>query len=427
MAQTNIAPGSLQANRIQSVGLFAANQQRLTMFGRLTGKMPKQADAESNLRVQSSTEMPIVQVMDLTRLAGDEVTFDLVNPIGGKPIMGGRLAEGLGAKMSFSQNKLRINQSRMPISGGDKMTQQRTPIQMGMLARTQARGYMTKLSDQLPLVHLAGARGSHFNIEWSIPLDSDPDFADIMVNPIKAPSANRHYMSMGSGIERVKAVGGEIDLQTTDIFNMDVLDDVRGMIESIPLPPSQINFPGDEQAEDSPLRVMLVSTDQFTAFQKSTTWRTLVSNAQARGAKNPIFTGDVGLWNGILIVRMPKPIRFNSGDTIRYCADLYSETETSILVPAALGAAGMCVDRALLLGGQALAQAWGKHSTSGNPYFWSEKWLDHDDKLEVLAGMIHGISKIRFDMDFGTGSSPQPTDLGVIVVDTVVKVSAGTY
>ena len=29
----------------------------------------------------------------------------------------------------------------------------------------------------------------------------------------------------------------------------------------------------------------------------------------------------------------------------------------------------------------ALGEAYGKHRKSGNPYFWSEKELDHGDKL----------------------------------------------
>lgn len=426
MGQTVIPYGSPQAVKLQSIGLFAASMQRLTLINRLTGKMSQQADAENRLRVQSSTDMPIVQVMDLTKTAGEEVTFDLVNPIGGKPIMGGRMAEGRGEKMSFSQDKLRINQSRKPISAGDTMTQQRTPHQLRQLARAQGKGYMDRLLDQLPLVHMAGARGSHFNIEWAIPLETDEDYASIMVNPVKAPSNNRHYISNGTGIEKMGVTGGETNVTTTDVFNIDVLDDIRAMVESIPLPPPPVKFPGDPMAEDNPLRVLLVSSDQFAAFQRSSTWRPLVANAAARGAKNPLFTGDVGLWNGILMVRMPKPIRFYSGDTIKYCADPYSEVESTCTVPAALGAAGMAIDRAILLGGQALAQAWGKNSKTSNPFFWSEKELDHGDKLEVLIGMIHGMSKVRFDIDFGTGAASMPTDFGITVIDTAVKMSAGS-
>ena len=97
---TNLPYGSPQAIKIQSAGLFAANMQRNTTMNRLTGKMPQQAAAEATIRKQSSSEMPIVRCMDLQKMAGDEITFDLINPMGGKPIMGSNNAEGLGRSIT---------------------------------------------------------------------------------------------------------------------------------------------------------------------------------------------------------------------------------------------------------------------------------------------------------------------------------------
>ncbi|RDT58605.1 N4-gp56 family major capsid protein, partial [Klebsiella pneumoniae] len=68
---TNLPYGSPQAIQIQSAGLFAANMQRNTTIGRLTGKFPQQANAEQTIRKQSSNEMPIVRCMDLQKMAGD--------------------------------------------------------------------------------------------------------------------------------------------------------------------------------------------------------------------------------------------------------------------------------------------------------------------------------------------------------------------
>ena len=424
MGATNIPYGSAQAIVLQSVGLFAANMQRNTTLNRLTGKFPTQSDAEHTMRKQSSNEMPIVRCMDLQKMAGDEITFDLINPMGGKPIMGGQMAEGRGRQMTFSQDRLRINQARYPISAGDTMTQQRTPHQMRKLARAQGQNYMDRLADQLILTHLAGARGFHDNIEWAVPKASDADFAAIAINSVQAPTRNRHYMSTGSGIERIAASGNEITIATTDLMNADVVDGVRTVLDSMPLPPPPVVFEGDKMASDAPLRVLLVSSEQYTAFVQSTNFRTLQSNAMARSqqaGQNPLFMGEAGLWNGILIVKMPKPIRFYSGDSLRWCPSLTAETETSTdLVPASFGTTH-AVDRAILLGGQALAEAWGKHAKTGNPFFWSEKELDHDDKLEVLVGAINGRSKIRFDIDHG--DSVQPTDYGVIAIDTAVRIA----
>ena len=424
MSATNIPYGSPQAVKIQSAGLFAANMQRNTTINRLTGKFPQQAEAESTIRKQSSNEMPIVRCMDLQKMAGDEITFDLINPMGGKPIMGSQNAEGMGRKMSFSQDRLRINQARYPISAGDTMTQQRTPHELRKLARALGENYMNRLSDQSILVHMAGARGSHNNIEWAVPTAADPDFASIMINPVKAPTKNRHFMSTGSGIETVKAAANEISIATTDIMNADLVDALRTQLDSMPVPPPPVVFEGDKMASDSPMRVLLVSSEQYTAFVQSNSgqFRTFQAQAMARAqqaGQNPLFMGDVGLWNGILIVKMPKPIRFYAGDSLRWCSSYTSETETATdLVPAAFGT-GFAVDRAILLGGQALAEAWGKHTKSGSPFFFSEKELDHGDKLEILLGAINGRSKIRFEIDHG--DTKQFTDYGVIAIDTAVK------
>lgn len=421
---TVIPYGSPQAVKIQSAGLFAANMQRLTTLNRLTGKLPTQADAEANMRFQSSTDLPIVRCMDLTKMAGDEITFDLINPVNGKPIMGERFAEGKGERMDFSQDSLRINQTRKPISAGGKMTQQRTPHQLRSLARAQAKQYMMRLDDQLSIVHLAGSRGFANDIEWAVPLASDPDFGDIVINRIKAPTRNRHFMSTGSGIETIKASGNEISIATTDIMNITVIDGIRTYLDSMPLPPPPVKYDDDQAAEDSPIRVLLVSSEQYTSIVQSTNFRTFQANAIARSQQakgNPLFMGEAGLWNGILIVKMPKPIRFFAGNPINWCASAISEAETSTdLVPAAFGTT-FAVDRALLLGGQACAEAFGKNSQTGNPFFWSEKELDHGDKLEVLIGMIAGKSKVRFLINHGT--EKQPTDFGVIAIDTAVPIT----
>lgn len=424
MGQTVIPYGAPQAVQVQSAGLFAANMQRPTTLNRLTGKLPQQSDAESNLRFQSGNELPIVRCMDLSKSAGDEVTFDLINPIGGKPVMGEAYAEGLGDRMDFSQDSLRINQTRKPISAGGKMTQQRTPHQLRQLARALGHNYMTRLEDQLSLAHLAGARGFANDIEWALPLASDADFASICVNPIKAPSRNRHFMSTGSGIEKIAAAGNEISIATTDVMNIDLVDALRTKLDSMPLPPPPVRFQDDQMSQDAPMRVLLCSSEQYTSLVRSTNFRTWQANAMARASmakNNPLFMGEAGLWNGILIVKMPKPIRFYAGDSLRWCASTTSATETATdLVPAAFGT-GYAVDRAILLGGQALAEAYGKARQTGNPYFWSEKELDHGDKLEVLIGMIAGKSKVRFEIDHG--DAKEITDFGVMAIDTAVALA----
>lgn len=405
----------------QAVGLFATHMNRNSTLNLLSGKMPAgEAGAEATLRKQTTSHMPIVRVQDLGKGKGDEVTFNLLNPVGGYPIMGSAYAEGRGVGMSLSEDKLRVNQARFPIDLGNVMSQIRSPADLRKLGKPLAQSQMDAYCDQSLLVHMAGARGYHDNIEWRVPTDAHANFNEIMVNKVKAPTKNRHFFADGAGISSVRVNSGEAAFATTDMFTMDTVDSMKTFLDEMALPPPIVKFEGDVAAEDSPLRVWLVSPSQYNKFSTQPGFRAFQGAALVRAGQakqHPLFLGEVGLWNGFLIRKMPRPIRFYAGDTIKYCADFTSETESGIKVPASFGEK-FAVDRSIILGGQAVAEALAASDKSGVPFFWSEKEMDHGDKWELLIGSIRGVSKIRFDVN--TGTRQEFTDYGVTVVDTAV-------
>ncbi|AOG23106.1 phage capsid family protein [Acidovorax sp. RAC01] len=423
-SKTSVASGSPNAQFVQAAGLFAQSMQRNSTLNRMVGKMPSgEGEVNNVLRKQTSTDMPVVRTVDLTRGKGDEVEFHFVQPVGAYPIMGSRQAEGKGTGISMDKARVRVNQARFPVDVGNTMTDMRSPVEFRKVGRPIAQSLMDSFQDQSMLVHMAGARGFHDNIEWRLPTADHELFAEMAINTVKAPTKNRHFIADGTTIKPFAVSGGEVDLQTTDTLDMDVVDSIRTMIESIALPPPAIKLPGDKVAEDSPLRCLMVSPAQYHSFSADPNFRQFQANALARASKadnHPLFLGEVGLWNGVLICKMPKPIRFYAGDTISYCASNTSETETTCIVPAAFGTT-FAVDRALLLGGQALAQAFGRSDKGGMPYFWSEKDFDHGDKMELLIGAIQGLSKIRWAVDQGNGTK-HFTDHGVIALDTAVPI-----
>ncbi|MBJ9903151.1 phage capsid family protein [Acinetobacter bereziniae] len=421
--KTNAAYGDKTNMVTQAVGLFATHMQRNSTINLLAGKMPKgEAGADATLRKQTTQHMPIVRVQDLGKGRGDEVTFHLLNPVGAYPIMGSAHAEGRGVGMSLNEDRLRVNQARFPVDLGNVMSQIRSPADLRKLGRPVAQSLMDRYCDQATLVHMAGARGFHDNIEWAVPTDSHPDFKEIMVNRVKAPTKNRHFLVDGSGVQLFKQTADEVQIETGDLFTMDAVDSMKSVLDTIALPPPICKFEGDSNADDSPIRVWLVSPDQYNKFASQPGFRTFQSAAWARASQakqHPLFTGDVGLWNNFIIRKMPRPIRFYAGDTIKYCAAYDSEVESSAIVPASFGEK-FAVDRSIILGGQALAEAMASSEHSGAPFFWSEKDLDHGDKWELLIGAVRGVSKIRFDVN--TGERQEFTDYGVTVVDTAVPI-----
>lgn len=424
--KTHAAYGDKTNMLHQAAGLFATHMHRNSTLNRLSGAIPKgTAGATATLRKQTTQHMPIVRCQDLSKGKGDEVTFHLLNPIGAYPIMGSKYAEGRGTGMSITEDRLRVNQARFPLDLGDTMTTIRSPADFRRLGRPAAQNLMDRYADQSLLTHMAGARGYHNNIEWVVPLRSHPQFDEIMVNPVKAPSKNRHYIATGNGdgVKLFDVNAGAVDITTADLFGMDVIDSMRTVLDQIPLPPPIVKFEGDEAAEDSPLRVWLMSPAQYNRFAAQPQFRQFQASALARanqsGKRHPLFLGEAGLWNGFLLLKMPRPIRFYAEDSLQYCAEFDSAAETAATVPAGFGT-DFAIDRSIILGGQAVAEAFASSDKSAIPFFWSEKWLDHDDKMELLIGSIRGVSKVQFEVD--TGGGKEITDYGITVVDSAVPI-----
>lgn len=425
MPSNSHAPYGDKKNMVhQAAGLFATHLKRNNKLSRLIGKMDKsEGGAISTVKNQTSSHMPIVRCMDLGKGTGDEVTFNLLNPFGAIPIMGSAYAEGRGTGMSMEQDRLRVNQARLPVKLSDTMTGIRSPFDFRKLGRPQAQATMDRYCDQSLIIHAAGARGHVNNLTWSVPLDTDPRFAEVMVNPVKAPTKNRHFMADGGGVSGFKVTGGEMDIASTDVLKMGVVDALRSVLDDMVMPPPIVKFEGDDAAEDEPLRVLLVTPLQYNQFAADPNFRSMQAAAIARAGnakQHPVFKGEVGIWNNFLIIKQNIPIRFFAGQKIKYCASYTSEAESEVLVPASF-TTNFAVDRAILLGGQAVAEALARSDRSGIPFFWSEKEMDHGDKVELLIGAIRGVSKIRFAVD--TGERKEFTDYGACVLDTVVPLN----
>lgn len=432
MAQTNIPVGSPLARKVYGAALFAHTQRQPSLMNNLTGEAPKQSDAEAKLKGQTSPDLPLVRVTDLAKSQGDAVSVDLINATGGKPIMGDRMAEGKGEKLSTSSMDIRIDLATKVVDAGGKMSQQRTVHNLRGVAMANLKGWFRKFHDQTTVVHLAGARGSQKGTDWVVPLASDPDFAEIMINPVKAPTFSRHFVANGADIVQGGQALSSID--TTDILRLEHIDALGAQIDDMEYKLQPIKLPGDSAADDEPMYLLLVSNRQWQNILTNTNpnslqWRTFLQNAWNRassftgGKKHPLFTGEAGLWHNILVRKTDRAIRHNPGDVVRYCTQAGQRTaaEANVTVPT-LGA-GYAVDRALLLGAQALAHVYGKSSGSETFGSWEEQPYNFKRNTEVMGDVMCGKAKLRFEMPNDVGDKI-PTDHGVIAFDTTIKLLA---
>lgn len=423
MAQTSVPAGSKLATKVFGAALFATTQRASGFTNNLTGAAPKQSDAEAKLKNQTVPEMPFVRVTDLAKTHGDAITVDLFHRIGGKPIMGDADAEGKGERLESSTQEIRIDLATKSVSAGGKMSQQRTLHNLRGIAMAQLKDYFMRLHDQTTLVHLSGARGSQGGQDWIIPGQADDDFADIMINPVLAPTYNRHFVADGANIVQGGANLASID--TTDVFKLEHVDILGAMLDDLDVKLQPVKIVDDPAANDEPLYLLYVSTRMWQSILTNTSgqvWRTFLQNAWNRksyGSKHPLFTGEAGIWHNILIRKMPRVCRFFGGDQTRIVtqANAVSGTETSVTIPAL--SPGYAVDRGLLLGAQALAHVYGRNQQSEGFGGWLEELTNFKRNLEVAGEVMGGKSKLRFEYKDELGRKV-PTDHGVIAFDAAV-------
>jgi len=404
---TNVPIGSALARKVYSVGLFTRVQHAPGFMNLLAGEMPKEGSFAAKTKGQTSPDYPIVKAGDLSKGAGDNVSIDLFNILQGKPVMGDKRIAGKMMQLTYSSMDVRIDQVRGGADSGGRMTQKRTVHNLRNISMAGLQAWMQRLEDQTAIVHLAGARGTQATTDWVVPLQNDPDFGEILVNGIKAPTKNRYFVANDAT--------GPADIGTNDALTLQDVDRIVAQLRESPVVMQSVKIKGDDRAWNDPLWVMFVTERQWLYLQSrtsQTTWRQAIQNAFERksgGVKHPLFDAyETIMWNGMLIKRMNRyAIRFNTGDNVVVDtggADGGTYTESTVQ-------AAQPTDRAIIVGAQALAKAYGK-SASDYFYDWSEEKVDHGNSIETVCASMGGSAKIRFKID------GVDTDFGVAVVDS---------
>lgn len=405
---TSVPSNASVANKLFNAALFLEASRRPSFSNIQTGNTPSLKGEAKKARGQSSAGAPIVRVTDLQTAAGDEVTVDIFHQLRQKPVMGDKLISGKGASLKYASFSLKIDQGRTLVDAGGRMSQKRTKHNLKMTAKTLLSPYYNRLADQICLVHLAGARGDHFDADWILPTADDVDFEEIAVNAVTPPTFDRHmYGGDATALDNIDAA---------DKFSLASVDNMRLALDEMAFPLQPVRMEGDPMADDSPFHVMWITPRQWFDFWTSTSgadWRALQANAfeRRRDFNHPIFKGDAVMWNNILVKKQPRPIRFNAGSNVLVSTNT-DNAGTETKVP------GVRVERAILLGAQALADAYGATGGKNGGYYFSmnQEEIDHGNRNELSIAWMNGKAKIRFK-----GTDGRVNDHGVMVLDTAVS------
>jgi N4-gp56 family major capsid protein len=315
----------------------------------------------------------IEEKLDIASDAGDRVSFDLSVRLRQRPTSGDARVKGKEEHLKFHTDEIIIDQLRHSVSAGGRMSRKRTVHDMRKIAKDRLADYWRSYMDEIKFIYLSGARG--MNQEFIEPVG----YTGHAGNPLRTPDAS-HQLFGGSAT----SVG---TITASDRMS-------RGLIERAETHARMIRSFDDQATDMVPVNVegedryvVVMSKYQEHDLRTLDTegWVKIQADAsKAEGRNNPIFKGSLGMIKNVVLHAHENAIRFNN----------YGVGNN---LPAA---------RALFLSRQAGVIAYG--TPGGLRYMWKEEMEDYDNEPTVVAGVIFGFSKTRYN----------GRDFGVIALDT---------
>ena len=362
MAKTEFGVNHPLSNKVWAKQL-AVEAYRQAFVGRFIG------EGEDSL---------ITEKVDLKKNAGDKITCGLNVQLQGDGVQGDATLEGSEEALQFYDDSLFINQLRHATRTKGRMTQQRVPYNLRNTSMSRLGDWWARRMDT-----------SFFNQICGNTAQSDTRYTGN--NAVIAPSTNR--------IIRAGNQANDESLIAANTFNLELVDIAKERAETSSIEANTgpvirpIRIMGDEYY------VMFVHDYQVTSLRTNTDtgqWLDIQKAAMQGGdvTKNPIFTGALGVYNGVVL---HKASRVTQG------------------VNSSTGAAETDVRRAVLCGAQSAIIAFGSEN-GAERYSWVEEDFDYGNQLGVSAGTIFGVKKTKYIP--ADDSSTNAEDFGTIVVST---------
>jgi N4-gp56 family major capsid protein len=321
----------------------------------------------------------IQQKTELESDAGDKVFFNLSVQLKGRPTPGDQRVKGREENLRFYTDAVQIDQLRHPVSAGGRMTRKRTAHDLRKVAKDRLGDYWSEYLDQFMFIYLAGARG--INQDFYEPLD----YTGFASNPLQAPDS-QHQIYGGAATSKASLIA-------SDVMSRDLVEKANttaGMIRALD-PDASNMVPVSMDGESR--YILLMSLYQEYTIRTTTTgsgWLEIQKAAAGKeGNNSKLFQGSLGMINNVILHSHKSVVRF-------------SDYGAGSNLPAS---------RALFMGRQAGVVAYG--TPGGARFMWEEEIDDYGNEPVVVAGLIFGFKKTRFNnRDFGVmsidTSSPTP-------------------
>ena len=283
---------------------------------------------------------------DTSKGPGDRIRCILRMQLSGAGIQGDGTLEGNEEALITYTDDVVINQLRHAVRSAGKMTEQRIPFSIREEARMGLQDWWADRFDSWFMNQLAGNTAQ-----------TDTKYTGN--NTVSAVAATRTISASGN-----------------DAFTLSLVDQAVTKARTL----SPVIRPIQTEAGEK--YVLFITPEAHYDLRRSTAsleWGDIQKAAMQGGniSDNPIFTGSLGEYNGVIL-------------------------HESFRLPRITSTGGSQIGRSVLCGAQAASFAFGRDN-SPNRMSWTEELFDYGNQLGVSAGCIAGLKKTIYNSaDFST-------------------------
>ncbi len=267
----------------------------------------------------------IIQIKtDLKKEAGDTITVPLLMDLAGDGITGDNTLEGNEEALQFYDCPVTIDQIRHAVRLKGRMEEQKTALDLRSAAKDSLKRWFATKMEKMSVAAL-----------------------------VNSPTAE-HTVYAGTRT-------AEAQITATDKMTADLISKAARMAKTATPKIRRPMIDGKEYY------VMLIDPYQARDLKADPKWVDAQKYAAARGEDNPLFTGMLGVYDGVIV------------------------HEYEYLPRTATGAASALVGHGLLLGCQAGIKAVGQEA------FWEEDAFDYNNQVGFATGAILGFKKAKYN------------------------------
>lgn len=311
---------------------------------------------------------------DLKKQKGDRINFGMGQKLSGDGVTGDSELEGNEEAITYYNDTVLIDQIRNAVRLTGRLDEQKAANNLRMDAKEKGSIWIAEFLENQIFMKLGGVSSTDLTrvddstvysgrATWSNTGNAVPTADEA------AGTGNRYLCTDASGLDSLAAT----DVLTTSFITR---ARVKAELASPRIRPIRV--------DGQNFFVMFIHPWQAADLKtnSSDVWAQAQREAQERGRNNPIFTGALGVWDGVIL---------HSHEYVPTCQ------ASSDFVSGATSA-GARAFRAILCGQQAACMAHASDLGQGAAStFMREKTFDYENKAGFAVGYIGGIQKPTFN------------------------------